>query len=203
MSHFPIPAEPSLNINSVNEVLETDPVIAAFINGYFQQFLENDQALKNLIDKKPNEIDLPEVAKTGSYNDLSDKPTIPSGAAADYNVANNDTTTEAGYVADARIVKTHGDEIDALTEKAFLQKFELFTGESKIEDNGSGGKTITETFDDAVITTVTTVDSTSGAKTITKTVVPTEGNYKYVHKTVITETSTGKTFKKTLTKEAK
>lgn len=203
MSHFPIPAEPSLNINSVNEVLETDPVIAAFINGYFQQFLENDQALKNLIDKKPNKIDLPEVAKTGSYNDLSDKPPIPSGAAADYNVANNDTTTEAGYVADARIVKTHGDEIDALEEKAFLQKFELFTGEAKIEDNGSGGKTITETLDDAVITTVTTVDSTSGAKTITKTVVPTKGNYKYVHKTVITETSTGKTFKKTLTKEAK
>lgn len=29
-------------------------------------------------------------------------------------VVNNDTTTAAGYVADARIVKVHGDEIDAL-----------------------------------------------------------------------------------------
>ena len=29
-------------------------------------------------------------------------------------VANNDTTTEPGFVADARVVKTHGDEIDAL-----------------------------------------------------------------------------------------
>lgn len=29
-------------------------------------------------------------------------------------VVNNDTTTAEGYVADARIVKTHGDEIDAL-----------------------------------------------------------------------------------------
>lgn len=30
-------------------------------------------------------------------------------------VANNDTTTNAGYVADARIVKVHGDEIDKLS----------------------------------------------------------------------------------------
>lgn len=35
-------------------------------------------------------------------------------AAAFQNVANNDTTTDDGYVADARIVKTHGDEIDAV-----------------------------------------------------------------------------------------
>lgn len=30
-------------------------------------------------------------------------------------IANNDTTTASGYVADARIVKTHGDEIDKHT----------------------------------------------------------------------------------------
>ncbi len=35
-------------------------------------------------------------------------------AAAFKEVANNDTTTNDGYVADARIVKTHGDEIDAV-----------------------------------------------------------------------------------------
>ncbi len=35
-------------------------------------------------------------------------------AAAFKDVANNDTTTNDGYVADARIVKTHGDEIDAV-----------------------------------------------------------------------------------------
>lgn len=37
---------------------------------------------------------------------------LKSGAFA--TVVNNDTTTAEGYVADARIVKTHGDEIDAL-----------------------------------------------------------------------------------------
>ena len=36
------------------------------------------------------------------------------GTAAFKNVANNDTTTVDGFVADARIVKTHGDEIDGL-----------------------------------------------------------------------------------------
>lgn len=36
------------------------------------------------------------------------------GTAAFKNVANNDTTTAEGFVADARIVKQHGDEIDEL-----------------------------------------------------------------------------------------
>lgn len=36
------------------------------------------------------------------------------GNAAGCDVANNDTTTQAGYVADARIVKVHGDEIDEI-----------------------------------------------------------------------------------------
>lgn len=31
-------------------------------------------------------------------------------------VANDDTTTSAGHVADARIVKVHGEEIDALNK---------------------------------------------------------------------------------------
>ena len=36
------------------------------------------------------------------------------GSGAFSNVANNDNTTAEGYVADARIVKTHGDEIDQI-----------------------------------------------------------------------------------------
>lgn len=60
-------------------------------------------------------LDMAAVAFSGSYTDLSDTPTIPSGTAASYAVANNDTTTAAGYVADARIVRTHGLEIDQLS----------------------------------------------------------------------------------------
>ena len=114
MAHISVPADPVLNISQVNEVLETDPVLASFINGYIQIFLENDQALKNMIDKKPDENTLALVASNGSYNDLTVRPIIPEGAAADYGVANNDTTTAEGYLADARIVKTHGDEIDEI-----------------------------------------------------------------------------------------
>ena len=36
MAKFVIPSEPALNIQNVNEVLETDPVLASFINGYFR-----------------------------------------------------------------------------------------------------------------------------------------------------------------------
>lgn len=60
--------------------------------------------------------DLKTVAFSGSYSDLSGKPSIPSGTAASCGVANNDTTTASGFVADARIVKTHGDEIDTLNQ---------------------------------------------------------------------------------------
>ena len=134
MAKFVIPSDPALNIQNVNEILETDPVLASFINGYFQQLLENDQALKNLIKKRPPKEELARVASTGSYNDLADKPKIPSGDAADANIANNDTTTEAGYVADARIVKKHGDEIDSLADHAFLAKYGLLNKETVIAD---------------------------------------------------------------------
>lgn len=65
--------------------------------------------------------DLKKVAFTGNYKDLSDKPSM--GNAAAYGVANNDTTTEEGFVADARIVKTHGDEIDVINTNLGGLKF--------------------------------------------------------------------------------
>lgn len=45
------------------------------------------------------------------------------GTAAFKNVANNDTTTAEGFVADARIVKQHGDEIDHLNSDLAGYKF--------------------------------------------------------------------------------
>lgn len=201
MAKFVIPSEPALNIQNVNEVLETDPVLASFINGYFQQLLENDQALKNLIERRPPKEELAKVASTGSYNDLSNKPEIPSGEAADANIANNDTTTEAGYVADARIVKKHGDEIDSLADQAFLSKYGLVNKETVIADGTSGGKVITVTTDDAVVTTTFSLNAATGVKTITEVIVPTSGSYKYTKTSVITPTKTGKTIKESYIKE--
>ena len=72
--------------------------------------------------------DLKTVAFSGSYSDLSGKPSIPSGTAASCGVANNDTTTASGFVADARIVKTHGDEIDTLNQNLGGYKFDIIDG---------------------------------------------------------------------------
>ena len=203
MAKFVIPSDPALNIQNVNEILETDPVLASFINGYFQQLLENDQALKNLIEERPPKEELARVASTGNYNDLADKPKIPSGDAADANIANNDTTTEAGYVADARIVKKHGDEIDSLADHAFLAKYGLLNKETVIADGTSGGKVITVTTDDAVVTTTFSLNAATGVKTITDVIIPTSGSYKYTKTSVITPTKTGKTIKESYIKEDK
>ena len=61
--------------------------------------------------------DLKTVAFSGSYNDLSDHPDIPSGAAADYGVANNDTTNRADMLVTAQVAYQHGREIDQLNSE--------------------------------------------------------------------------------------
>ena len=58
--------------------------------------------------------DLKAVAFSGSYNDLANKPSIPSGAAASQAVANNCTTTAAGSVLDARQGKVLMDKANQL-----------------------------------------------------------------------------------------
>lgn len=61
--------------------------------------------------------DLKAVAFSGSYNDLSNKPSIPSGAAASQAVANNCTTTAAGSVLDARQGKVLMDKTNQLSSE--------------------------------------------------------------------------------------
>ncbi len=77
--------------------------------------IQSGQAMKTILGMLSRwYTDLKTVAWSGKYNDLTDKPTIPNGAAASCAVANNDTTTAAGSVADARIVRQHGLEIDEI-----------------------------------------------------------------------------------------
>ena len=63
--------------------------------------------------------DLKTVAFSGSYNDLTSKPTIPSGAAASQAVANNCTTTAAGSVLDARQGKVLMDKANQLSSELY------------------------------------------------------------------------------------
>ena len=90
------------------------------------------------------------MAWSGSYSDLTNKPTIPEGSAANYQVANNDTTEAEGFVADARIVRTHGLEIDGLSRDL-----------SAMNDNGA--ITGMDAREDGVYITYST-----GADTVTK-----------------------------------
>lgn len=72
------------------------------------------------------------------WNGKADPEDIPSGSAASYSVANNDTTTQAGFVADARIVKQHGDEIDQLSSE--LDRVNVYVGsDGKLHFVNSGG----------------------------------------------------------------
>lgn len=75
--------------------------------------------------------DLKTVAFSGSYNDLSNKPTIPT-------VVNNNTTTEAGYALDARQANPNvegslGAQISALNSGLMLRPiYPLYTGKTAV-----------------------------------------------------------------------
>lgn len=75
--------------------------------------------------------DLKTVAFSGNYNDLSNKPTIPT-------VVNNNTTTEAGYALDARQANPNvegslGAQISALNSGLMLRPiYPLYTGKTAV-----------------------------------------------------------------------
>ena len=78
--------------------------------------------------------DLKTVSFSGSYNDLSNKPSIPSGAAASQAVANNCTTTAAGSVLDARQGKVLMDKANQLnSDLAESKKWTLLNVAADLE----------------------------------------------------------------------
>lgn len=93
--------------DSAKIIDDVDAVLANTVGGY----MAGAMAVRGLDGK------LKTVAKTGSYNDLADKPTIPSGEAANYAVADNDTTNSAASLVTARVAYEHGMEIDSLSER--------------------------------------------------------------------------------------
>lgn len=103
------------------------------LDAYYTQLTAYaDKAIADLINGAPTTLDtLKELADaindnksiTDALNEAIGKKANTSelGAAAYRKVANNDTTTVDGYVADARIVKTHGNEIDQILG-SYMQK---------------------------------------------------------------------------------
>ena len=94
----------------------TSPVnqnVVNFVMAAARSMILSGEDLETLFSKLARWLnDLKAVALSGSYNDLTNRPNL--GNAASQGVANNDTTTQAGYVADARIVRQHGVEIDQI-----------------------------------------------------------------------------------------
>lgn len=82
--------------------------------------------------------DMKTVAFTGSYADLSNKPSIPGGAAANQAVANNCTTTAAGSVLDARQGKVLMDKANQINSD--LVKVKVYVGsDGELHFVNSGG----------------------------------------------------------------
>nr|DAZ74159.1 MAG TPA: hypothetical protein [Caudoviricetes sp.] len=125
------------NMDKIDEAIKeretaqgvTDEEIKKIKNVQFTQAderknIESKETLPVLFGKIARWIaDLKTVAFSGSYNDLSNKPTIPT-------VVNNNTTTEAGYALDARqanpnVAGSLGAQINALnsglTKKVQIQ----------------------------------------------------------------------------------
>lgn len=94
----------------------TSPVnqnVVNFVMAATRSMILSGEDLETLFSKLARWLnDLKTVALSGSYNDLTNRPNL--GNAASQGVANNDTTTQAGYLADARIVRQHGVEIDQI-----------------------------------------------------------------------------------------
>ena len=114
------------NMDKIDEAIKeretaqevTDEEIKKIKNVQFTQAderknIESKETLPVLFGKIARWIaDLKTVAFSGHYNDLSNKPTIPT-------VVNNNTTTEAGYALDARqanpnVAGSLGAQINAL-----------------------------------------------------------------------------------------
>lgn len=76
MAAFVVPSDPDFNVNHVEQIKQSDYVIAEFVNGYYQNFLNNDKALMNSIqnvEKETNEkIEKAEVDEvtTDQMNEL-------------------------------------------------------------------------------------------------------------------------------------
>lgn len=75
------------------------------------------------------------------------------GAAAKYAVANNDTTTAPGFLADARVVKQHGDEIDQINSD--LNGIKTYSSTEQVIGLWMDGKSLYRKVDSFTMPTLT------------------------------------------------
>lgn len=143
----------------------TSPVnqnVVNFVMAATRSMILSGEDLETLFSKLARWLnDLKTVALSGSYNDLTNRPNL--GNAASQGVANNDTTTQAGYLADARIVRQHGVEIDQINSDLGGCKIS-WDGTNFWAQNGSSKKKLGKVSTSRELTSKMT--SGSGGETI-------------------------------------
>lgn len=112
---------------------------------------ESENAVQNKVlnaalDKKVNDIDLSDVAKSGSYNDLLDKPEIPAKLTASYGIGINNNA-EIRVKVDGATVKFNED--DELTAKTNIT---IDSALSDISENPVQNKIVKSALDEKAAT---------------------------------------------------
>ncbi len=93
---------------------------------------ENGQLTFTADGAKPS-LDIPLLLCVGTSINVVSVPACFEEMIHPGMIANNDTTEEEGFVADARIVKAHGDEIDAVHDSIVSLNNNLMTSLSNID----------------------------------------------------------------------
>ena len=105
------------------------------------------------------------VAFTGRYADLSNKPSIPGGAAASQAVANNCTTTAAGSVLDARQGKVLMDKANQINSDLGTCRFGI-TADGRPGYKKAGADTVYPFSNFTDVLTIQGVNANSATKSL-------------------------------------
>ena len=129
------------NIDDIKDIAENlDTLTAATTWGSIGGTLESQTDLKAVLDSKADTSDLSDVATSGSYNDLSDKPTIPS----QYTLPTASETTLGGVKVDGSSI-TISDGVISASVSGGTMDYSALSNKPKINNiELSGNKTLAD-----------------------------------------------------------
>lgn len=129
------------NIDDIKDIAENlDSLTAETTWGSISGTLDSQADLKAALDAKADTEDLSEVATSGSYNDLSDKPTIPS----QYTLPTASETTLGGVKVDGSSITISDGVISASVSEGTMD-YSALSNKPKINNiELSGNKTLAD-----------------------------------------------------------
>ena len=129
------------NIDDIKDIAENlDSLTAETTWGSISGTLDSQADLKAALDAKADTEDLSEVATSGSYNDLSDKPTIPS----QYTLPTASETTLGGVKVDGSSI-TISDGVISASVSGGTMDYSALSNKPKINNiELSGNKTLAD-----------------------------------------------------------